>query len=499
MGLSTTYTKTETDFLIQQLEEKISDKYNDESASIANDIIKFIDANTGENVNYRKTTTWHDGSPMDDTKVDGVIYCLFGQTFYKRVVEQYVYLNWWGDFKGRKADATDAINSVLKWASILGKKAYIEYSEYNVFTKNAIPEETYMGAVEAIRIPSNVEIKFNSSVIYSMTNNRDVYKIINFQNATNVKFDSVKVVGDRDSHVGTSGEWGYGVAFMNCSNIIFDKITAINCWGDGVYFGNIFHQANSVRSIENIHGNEIYVDNCRRNGVAITMGKNINIGSIISKNIIGANPQSGVDFECEYDGDLPLVFENINIGSIYTENCGIDGICLAMWKMGENPNKLWDINIGSFHDNGSQKALSSYNSKVNSNGNITINNFFAENNKQQAIYFYNKNSKSELIKINNFRVVNWQRVASGWWQKFAIAFQSDSLGTEKFGNIIIENIYLRGDSSEMNIVIKGIENAELMEFVFLDFWKVEGIWNGITSSEVTKIKFIDNNSQLSFS
>ena len=67
MGLSTTYTKVETDFLIQQLEEKTFVKYNDESNSIANDIIKFIDINTGEDVNYRETTKWHDGSTMNDS------------------------------------------------------------------------------------------------------------------------------------------------------------------------------------------------------------------------------------------------------------------------------------------------------------------------------------------------------------------------------------------------------------------------------------------------
>ena len=84
MGLSTTYTKTETDFLIQQLEEKTSDKYNDESNSIANDIIKFIDINTGENVNYRETTTWHDGSAMDDSKVDGVNYIKLNSKYYQK-------------------------------------------------------------------------------------------------------------------------------------------------------------------------------------------------------------------------------------------------------------------------------------------------------------------------------------------------------------------------------------------------------------------------------
>ena len=82
MGLSTTYTKIETDFLIQQLEEKTFAKYNDESNSIPNDIIKFIDINTGENVNYRETTTWYDGSNIDDAKTDGNIYKKIGNNYF---------------------------------------------------------------------------------------------------------------------------------------------------------------------------------------------------------------------------------------------------------------------------------------------------------------------------------------------------------------------------------------------------------------------------------
>ena len=56
--------------------------YTDDT--LAGDIIKRVDINTGENVNYRETTTWFDGSPMDDTKVDGVNYRKIGNKFYKR-------------------------------------------------------------------------------------------------------------------------------------------------------------------------------------------------------------------------------------------------------------------------------------------------------------------------------------------------------------------------------------------------------------------------------
>lgn len=80
MGLSTTYTKTETDFLLQQLEKKSEALYTDDT--LAGDIIKRVDINTGENVNYRKTTTWNDGSAMDDSKVDGVVYIKKNSKYY---------------------------------------------------------------------------------------------------------------------------------------------------------------------------------------------------------------------------------------------------------------------------------------------------------------------------------------------------------------------------------------------------------------------------------
>lgn len=54
--------------------------YNDDT--LAGDILKRVDKNTGENVNYREVTTWHDGSVIDDTKVDGVIYLKKDNKYY---------------------------------------------------------------------------------------------------------------------------------------------------------------------------------------------------------------------------------------------------------------------------------------------------------------------------------------------------------------------------------------------------------------------------------
>ena len=140
MGLSTTYTKAETDFLIQKLEEKTSDKYNDEPNSIANDIIKFIDINTGENVNYRETTTWYDGSPMNKDKVDGYVYRFYNNAYYVRsfdnLEKRALIYNKMLDF--RNMSLTDYY--LLK----IGYYSHIQLNGYNVNNEYAKPIYYYL-------------------------------------------------------------------------------------------------------------------------------------------------------------------------------------------------------------------------------------------------------------------------------------------------------------------------------------------------------------------
>ena len=85
MGLSTTYTKVETDFLLQKLESELANEtlYTDET--LAGDIIKRIDKKNGDNVNYREVLTWFDGSPMNDSKVDGFNFIKLNNKYYKRI------------------------------------------------------------------------------------------------------------------------------------------------------------------------------------------------------------------------------------------------------------------------------------------------------------------------------------------------------------------------------------------------------------------------------
>lgn len=59
-------------------------------------IIQLIDSYTKENVNYEEVTTWHDGTQMDDSKVDNVIYRKKGTTYFKRSFSQTISALWFG-------------------------------------------------------------------------------------------------------------------------------------------------------------------------------------------------------------------------------------------------------------------------------------------------------------------------------------------------------------------------------------------------------------------
>lgn len=186
MGLSTTYTKTETDFLIQQLEKKTSDKYNDESNSISNDIIKFIDINTGENVNYRETTTWHDGSAMDDSKVDGKIYRKINNKYYfntNRINNKLFYID---DFNG--VDDCEIFEKAIDFLKLI-KGGTLKINRELNLKRNLHLTNVYNITIEGLR-DSDSEVGENATII-NLINNADS---IIFEKFNKLKIKNLKIL-----------------------------------------------------------------------------------------------------------------------------------------------------------------------------------------------------------------------------------------------------------------------------------------------------------------
>ena len=87
--------------IIDQLKSGI---YNDLPETLAGDILKRVDFYTGEDVNYKETLYWLDGTLMDDSKIDNVVFIKRDSKYYKRVVTDYADVRWFG----AKGDGIDS-------------------------------------------------------------------------------------------------------------------------------------------------------------------------------------------------------------------------------------------------------------------------------------------------------------------------------------------------------------------------------------------------------
>jgi hypothetical protein len=103
-----------------------------------------------------------------------------------------------------------------------------------------------------------------------------------------------RIIGERQRHIGSAGEWGTGIAAFSSTNWSIDSGVEIsNCWGDGIYLGSGAPGTFCERFV--IDG--VRISNCRRNGISVVAGRDGRIRSADISDINGTAPRGGIDLE----------------------------------------------------------------------------------------------------------------------------------------------------------------------------------------------------------
>ena len=169
-----------------------------------------------------------------------------------------------------------------------------------------VPTGTYMiDAVTHLEPNSgNKIILDNDAVIKAITNDATHYAIIWCEDVTNVEICGGTLQGERDTHTGSSGEYGHCIRlFGDCDAIYIHDINLINAWGDGI----ACVVTGSVRTAR------VHVDNVRRNGYSIACADEFISTDDIIENVNGTPPQSGVDIEPDTNSQFinNAIFNNL--------------------------------------------------------------------------------------------------------------------------------------------------------------------------------------------
>lgn len=175
-------------------------------------------------------------------------------------------------------------------------------------------------------------VRSNSTIIFSkgvgkvqqLATSATNYDIVRIQDIENFLIFDPELIGDKDVHTGSSGEWGYGLTVYQCSNGYIRSPNISNTWGDGIYIGKQWGLMN-----DNVPTNIVIdyatINGAGRNGISLTSGDNVRIVNPHIKNTSGKSPQAGIDIEPEYYTLAPSVVQarlnNCVIVNPVIENC----------------------------------------------------------------------------------------------------------------------------------------------------------------------------------
>ncbi len=135
-----------------------------------------IDNITGKPVNYIETLTWHDGSLMDDTKVDGIIYRKKDDLYYKLCFDDIVNVKWFGAKGTGLIDDTSSIISAISYMNNMYNNQSGLLQSIKKRGKLIIPDGVY-SISEPLVVTGNYDIEMIGSLSWVGSDNLTMMKI----------------------------------------------------------------------------------------------------------------------------------------------------------------------------------------------------------------------------------------------------------------------------------------------------------------------------------
>lgn len=207
-----------------------------------------------------------------------------------------------------------------------------------------IPDGKYLINVDTpLKLKSNVNLNLaDNATLKAKPTTSDTYAVVKIGNVSNVEITGGNIVGERDEHLGTGGEWGHGISITGSNNIHVADVSVSDCWGDGIYIGS-----NTVQNYcSNIVIERFKIDRARRNGISLISGKDVTISDGVISNTNGTKPQCGIDIEPNNTSEF---LQDILLDNVQTEYSQGYGLKFSFAKYVYTTNEV-TITLRDFSD-----------------------------------------------------------------------------------------------------------------------------------------------------
>ena len=191
-----------------------------------------------------------------------------------------------------------------------------------------------------LKLKSNINIELNPfATIKVIPNANTNYELFLLSNVENVYIKGGTLKGDKEEHLGTTGEWGHGFKLEFTKNVNVENVNIEDFWGDGISFGGKTYEGRPIDT----YLKDVYIKNCRRQGISVTNADGLYGQNIHISDIAGTMPESGIDFEPDHSSG---VLKNIHLRNVYINGTASSAVLFVPMQQSKEENTTeWDINI----------------------------------------------------------------------------------------------------------------------------------------------------------
>ena len=294
-----------------------------------------------------------------------------------------------------------------------------------------IPPGTYLiDAVKSIWLKSNVTLTMApGAILKAIPNNAEYYAILRVSDVQNVKISGGVLLGERNEHLGRSGEWGMGIRITGSKDVLVQDTVCNEFWGDGFYIG----EGANGRTSENIRLIGIKADQNRRQGLSLISGRNIEISGAQMTNTHGTAPAAGIDIE---PNNVRNILDNVTITDLYTSGNQGAGILISSGALAGTRNAV-SIKVINHRDDGSDRGMQ-ISSKGVVPGSLIVEKADWRYSKRNALAIQAHDHQSFHIRIDRASITDANQKARG--AAIDIYSFKDAVPTQNggIGNITID-------------------------------------------------------------
>ena len=179
-----------------------------------------------------------------------------------------------------------------------------------------VPDGTYViDPTVMVRLRSRMHLQLApGAVLRTKRNNAERAYVLMVYRVSDVEISGGRIIGDRDEHLGTTGEWGHAIMVRGASRVTVRDMHLSKCWGDGISIGGaMITRENSTPCLDVIVANVVSTGN-RRQGLSIGHSRNVKVYDCEFSDTGGTLPGCGIDVE-------PDVIGLTTAQDVHIENC----------------------------------------------------------------------------------------------------------------------------------------------------------------------------------